>query len=104
MTRADPDTCFEAARRHYTLKLTCWRCKGVQIVHPAAVWWHFHRRGIPDTFVELARHAKCLDCRRTRRQIISGPKVELCREEVTSHLLTMPSEGEWSRELERRRR
>ncbi len=104
MSRDDPESCFEAARRHYTLKLTCWHCQGVSIVHPAAIWWHFHRRGIPDTFVEVKRYAKCRSCLTERKVKIGGPKVELCQDEVTASYLPLPSEAAWKRELERKRR
>lgn len=102
--RDDPDDCFEAARRHYTLRFTCWACGHESVLHPAALWWRLHSQGRPDTFRILRQRAACTPCRERRSQKITNPIITLVRDEVTSDHLPLPSQAEWKRELERRRR
>ena len=69
----DPDDCFEAARRGYTIRLTCWACGHQSVLHAAALWWHVHKKGRPDTFRILRQNARCRPCEEKRRQIITNP-------------------------------
>lgn len=69
---------------------------------PAAIWWHFHRKGIPNTFLEIKRYAKCVDCSKKRNEEIVYSTIELCEQEVTSSHLPLLSQAEWKRESERK--
>ena len=94
---------FDAAVRGHTIKLTCWSCGHVRILHAHALWWMFHGRGWPDRFKDLQSRCVCVPCRTERNVIIRNPKLELVHEEITGDPLPLPPLGEWKRELGRRR-
>jgi len=52
---------------------------------------------------EVKRYGKCMKCLEERREKITGPKVELVREEPDAEWLPMPSERQWRDGVRRRR-
>ena len=96
-------TLFDAAVRGYSIKLTCWSCGHVRILHAHALWWKFHKRGWPERFKDLQSRCVCVACRDGRRTIIRNPTLDLVHEEITGEPLPLPPQSEWRRELGRRR-
>ncbi len=94
---------FDAAVRGYAIKLTCWRCGHVRILHAHALWWKFQRRGWPERFREVQRRAVCMPCHDGAGMIIRNPALTLVHEPPTGDPLPLPPEHEWRRELRRRR-
>lgn len=94
---------FDAAVRQYAIKLTCWACQHITIRHAHALWWHFERKGWPNSFKELRKRCVCVPCRKERNQIIRNPRLELVHEEVAVEPLPLPSQDEWKRALRRHR-
>jgi hypothetical protein len=88
---------FDAAVRHYTIKLTCTRCRHQRIFDPHALWYHFHKRGRPDWLPDVREKCRCTSCGARR------PTLDLVREPPTDETLPMPSETVWKKELRRRR-
>lgn len=88
---------FDAAVRHYAVKLTCTRCRHQRIFDPHALWYHFHRRGRPDWLPDVREKCRCTACGARR------PTLDLVHELPTDETLPMPSETVWKQELRRRR-
>lgn len=93
---------FDAGRQHKNVKLTCWSCGHVSILHAAALWWLCERKGWPDTFQSVLTHAKCVPCLTKRNQIIRNPRIELTDAGQTVEL-PMPSELTWKQAVRRSR-
>jgi hypothetical protein len=96
-------TLFDAAVRQYSIKLTCWACQHVSLRHAHALWWHFQRKGWPDSFKELQKRCVCVPCREQRNQIIRNPKLDLVHEEIVDEPLPLPSQEQWKHALRRHR-
>lgn len=94
---------FDAAVRHYAIKLTCIKCQRVTIYNPHALWWLFHRHGWADRFRDVQRRCVCVMCLHRRGIKVRYPKLDLVSEEPTDTSLPMPTELDWKRELRRRR-
>lgn len=94
---------FDAAARGYSIKLTCWSCSHVRILHGHGLWWLFDQRGWLDNFKAVRWRLVCGPCLRERNQKIRNPKLELVHEEITGDPLPLPSESEWKRALRRHR-
>jgi hypothetical protein len=88
---------FDAAVRHYALKLTCRGCRRQRIFPTAAVWWRFKTRGLADWITDVPKRFRCKDCGRR------APSLELVKEEANDSSLPFPSDRDWKRELRRRR-
>ena len=71
---------FEAARLGWQIKLTCWKCGHVRILHAAALWLKMSMKGAPDDLKEVKRYAKCQPCRKERKvkigAVLFAPIVE----------------------------
>ena len=95
---------FEAARLGWNIKLTCWKCGHVRVLHAAALWFKMSRRGAPDHLIEVKRYAWCVPCLTERNMKIGGPKVELTRDDLTGDPLPLPSERQWKEGMKWQRR
>ena len=96
-------TLFDAAVRGYSIRLTCWRCGHVRVLHAHALWWKFHQRGWPERLPDLRSRCLCVPCYKERFQIIRNPRLELVHEEISGEPLPLPPAHEWKKELGRRR-
>ena len=94
---------WDAAVRHYSIKLTCRVCGHVRILHGVGLWWLYERRGWPDGFAEVTRRSVCIPCRSERRRVVRNPAFELVHEEITGEPLPLPSVSEWKKALARHR-
>jgi hypothetical protein len=94
---------FDAAVRHYSIKLTCGRCSRVTIYHAAALWWLFEQKGWADRFSDVQKRCLCLMCFHRGRIKVRFPTLELTRDPPTDTSLPMPTELDWKRELRRKR-
>lgn len=94
---------FDAAVRKRSVRLTCRRCRHVQILSAAALWWLFHRKGWKDRFGDVRRRCVCHPCWRRHGEKIRNPDLELVDEPPRDVSLPLPSELDWKRELRRRR-
>jgi len=105
MDESPPNTTsiFEAARLGWNLKVTCWRCGHVRVLHAAAVWLRLSVRGRPDHVTEVKRYGKCMTCLKERREIITGPKVELVRDKADAEWLPMPNDRQLKDGMKRMR-
>lgn len=94
---------FDAAVRQYSIKLTCWSCGHVRILHGHALWWLFERKGWRSNFKDVRWRLVCGPCLRERNEKIRNPQLELVHEEITGDPLPLPSQDEWKRALRRHR-
>ena len=95
---------FEAARLGWNVRLTCWNCGHVRVLHAAALWLKLSMKGRPDHLQEVARYAKCVPCSTELRMIIRCPKLELTRDPPTGDPLPLPTERQWKDRLKWQRR
>ena len=95
---------FEAARLGWNIKLTCWSCGHVRVLHATALWLKLSLKGKPDHLMEVHRYGRCVPCLTERQVKIGGPKVELTHEALTGDPLPLPSEREWKEGLKWQRR
>jgi hypothetical protein len=95
---------FEAARLGWNVKLTCWSCGHVRVLHAAALWLRLSMMGKPDHLQEISRYGKCLPCLNERLVKIRSPNLELTREPLTGDPLPLPSEREWKQGVRGMRR
>ena len=95
---------FEAARLGWNVKLTCWNCGHVRVLHAAALWLKLSLKGAPDHLTEVKRYGKCVPCHEERALKIGGPQVELTREDPTGEPMTLPTERQWKDGLKWQRR
>lgn len=95
---------FEAARLGWNVKLTCWNCGHVRILHAASLWLKAWMKGWPDDLKEVKRYGKCVPCLTERRMKIGGPKLELVRDAPTGEPMTLPTERQWKEGLRWQRR
>lgn len=105
MNESPPNTTsiFEAARLGWNLKITCWQCGHVRVLHSAAVWLRLSMRGRPDHLVEVKRYGKCMTCLKERREVIKSPKVELVRDTPDAEWLPMPNDRQLKDGMKRQR-
>lgn len=88
---------FDAGAQHYSIKLACRGCRRERILHAAAVWWHFKRKGLSPMLRDVPGKFRCSNCGRR------GPRMDLVQDEHNDNSLPLPSEAEWKREVRRRR-
>ena len=98
------DSIFEAARLGWNVKLTCWNCGHVRILHAAALWLKAWKKGWPDDLREVKRYGKCMPCLTGRNVKIGGPRLELTREAITGAPMTLPDDQQWKAGLRWQRR
>lgn len=94
---------WDAATHHYSIRLTCRRCGHSRVLHAAALWWLFHRKGWAARFRDVRRRMFCAMCWARRHERLHGPDLDLVRDEPTDTSIPLPSELDWKRELRRRR-
>jgi len=92
---------FDAAVRHYNLRITCSRCDHAEVYHAAALWKMFESRDWNDDLRVLAGRFYCPRCRQTRGVKVR-PKVELVDEPETMRK-PLPDDADWKRAISRRR-
>jgi hypothetical protein len=97
-----PPNLSEAARLHYTVKLTCKVCGHFHVFDPHALWWLFERRYWDNRIREIGRRFYCARCL-TKGKKVKLPKAELVKEEPTGPQPPMPDEDVWRRHLKRQR-
>jgi hypothetical protein len=95
-----PHNLFEAARRHYTIRITCKACKHTRVFDAHALWWLFQRRHWDGYLNQVGRHFFCLKCLSAGKKV-KLPRVEPVKDEPDGPQPPMPSEGDWKREIRR---
>lgn len=90
-------TLFDAARQHYDIRLTCWRCKRNVVFLSAALWWLFERKGHSDRLNHVQQKLRCSQCG------AKLPALDLVRDAPAHTNLPMPSDREWKDAVRRRR-
>jgi hypothetical protein len=95
---------FEAARLGWNIKLTCWNCGHVRVLHAASLWLKLSLKGAPDHLQEVSRYGKCLPCYTERNVKIGGPRLELTRDPPTGDPMTLPTERQRKQGLRRKPR
>ena len=88
---------FDAAAQGYTLKLVCRGCGRSKVIHAAAAWRHFDRKGWSPWLRDVAARFRCRVCDHR------SPALELSHDEPTDTSLPLPDHYAWKRELSRRR-
>jgi hypothetical protein len=97
-----PHNLFEAARKHYTIKLTCKVCGHWHIFDAHALWFLFERRYWDGHLRQVGRRFWCVQCMKLGKKV-KLPKVEPVKDDPTGPQPPMPDEGHWRQELRRRR-
>ncbi|MFC7499098.1 hypothetical protein ACFQRC_07670 [Enterovirga sp. GCM10030262] len=95
---------FEAARLGWNVKLTCWKCGHVRILHAASLWLKLSLKGATDDLREVSRYGKCVACLTERNMKIGGPKLELVRDAPTGEQMALPTGRQGKEGLRGRRR
>lgn len=97
------ESIFEAARLGWNVRLTCWNCGHVRVLHAAALWLRLSLRGKPDHLIEVTRYARCMPCLAERNMKIGGPRLELTRDPPDGASLPLPSQRQWKEGASERR-
>ncbi len=97
-----PPSLSEAARLHYTIKVTCKVCGHSHVFDPHALWWLFERRYWDGRLNQIGRRLYCVRCL-PRGKKVKQPKIEIVKEEPTGRQPPMPDEELWRRHLKRQR-
>jgi hypothetical protein len=95
---------FEAARLGWNVRLTCWSCGHVRILHAASLWLKLSLKGWPDHVREVQRYGKCVPCLTERNEKIGSPRLELTRDPPTGDPLPLPTERQWREGMRWQRR
>ena len=89
------ESIFEAARLGWNVRLTCWKCGHVRVLHAAALWLRLSLRGRPDRLIEVKRYARCVPCLAERNMKIGGPRLDLTRDPPDGEAQPLPSQRQW---------
>lgn len=87
----EPQSIFEAAARHRTVRIICPRCQRWKTFDPHGLWWLFHRKGWNDRFDRITARFRCTNC---RGRIV---RVELSTDYPTGDQPPLPPYSEWKR-------
>lgn len=93
---------YDAAVRHYGVRLTCDHCRRSAVFQVAALWLLFNRNGWNDRLEKVQDRFCCALCWQ-RRRVKVRPSMTFCEDQPTDTRFPMPTKGEWAHEARRRR-
>ena len=92
---------FDAAVRHYNVRVICPRCAHSEVLHSAAMWKMFEGRNWDDDLRNVPARLYCSRCWQTY-STKSRPNATLV-EVAETVPLPFPTDAEWKRAISRRR-
>lgn len=92
---------WDVGAHHANLKVTCSRCGHWKVIHAAALWCLFQKKGWSSHLSEFSTRLCCGVCWQTHQMKVR-PRWEIVEDEAGDDL-PLPSEREWKVEAKRRR-
>ncbi len=88
---------WDVAAHHKSVRLTCRTCRHERVLHGAALWTLFEKKGWLDWLRDVPIKLRCAQCGAKR------PELTVTEDDPTGEALPLPSHSEWKRAASRRR-
>ncbi|MCW3847351.1 hypothetical protein OF829_08865 [Sphingomonas sp. LB-2] len=89
-------TVTDLALRFWNVRLSCQRCGHQRVLHGAALWKLFDRKGWRDDVQSAARRFHCAYCRKQDGSLVR-PRLDKTKDPPTGAVLPLPSDAEWKK-------